>query len=98
MEDILSHEEMQIVEAGIHAQRLLEDTTFQDAINTLSEQLSAAIVATKVEETDRRERLYMMHSSLVELVGILKQRYAARINIEDRFNAENASTSETEAD
>lgn len=82
----LSTEEMQIVEAGIQAKYLLEQEAFQSAINTLSEQLSSAILSTKLEQSKDRENLFMMHANLVELVNILKQRVMAKENIETREN------------
>lgn len=82
----LSTEEMQIVEAGIKAKYLLENETFQSAVNALSEQLSSAILSTKLDASKDRENLYMMHASLVELVNILKQRVMAKDTIESREN------------
>lgn len=82
----LSTEEMQIVEAGIQAKHLLDSETFQSAINALSEQLSSAILSTQLDDSKRRENLFMMHSNLVELVNILKQRVMAKDNIESREN------------
>lgn len=78
----LTSEEKVLVELGIQAQYLLENETFGQAINTLSEQLSNAIISTKLSEAVERERLYMMHSALNELVGILKTRVQAKENIE----------------
>lgn len=75
-----------LVELGIQAQYLLTSETFSTAVNTLSEQLTNAILSTSLDETQKRERLYMMHSCLNELVGILKSRVAAKDNIEDRLN------------
>lgn len=82
----LSTEEMKLVELGIQAEHLLNNDTFQDVINALSDQLSSAIINTQLPDTDRRERLYMMHSCLVELIGILKTRVATKDNIEQRIN------------
>lgn len=39
-----------------------------------------------MDETQKRERLYLMHSCLNELVGILKSRVAAKDSIEARLN------------
>ena len=77
------------MELGIQAQHLLSSETFSNAVNTLSEQLTNAILSTKLEEQQSRERLYMMHSCLNELVGILKSRVATKDNIEIRINDEN---------
>lgn len=82
----LSTEEMKLVELGIQAEHLLNNDTFQDVINALSDQLSSAIINTQLPDTDRRERLYMMHSCLVELIGILKTRVATKDQIEQRVN------------
>lgn len=89
---ILSEEEAQHVNAGIAAERLLNDDTFQNAINALSDQLSTAIINTSLEDSNRRERLYMMHSCLVELIGILKGRVMTKMNIEQQINSENSET------
>jgi hypothetical protein len=75
-----------IVEVGIEADHLLNTKPFTDAINTLSEQLANSILSTTLAETERRERLYMMHSCLNELVGILKSRAQAKDNIEMMLN------------
>ena len=75
-----------LVELGIQAQHLLTSETFGNAVNTLSEQLTNALLSTKLEEQQARERLYMMHSCLNELVGILKSRVATKDNIEMRMN------------
>lgn len=77
------------MELGIQAQHLLTSETFGNAVNTLSEQLTNAILSTKLEEQQVRERFYMMHSCLNELVGILKSRVATKDNIEIRINDEN---------
>ena len=78
-----------LVELGIQAQHLLTSETFGNAVNALSEQLTNAILSTKLEEQQARERFYMMHSCLNELVGILKSRVATKDNIEIRINDEN---------
>ena len=78
-----------LVELGIQAQHLLTSETFSNAVNTLSEQLTNAILSTKLDEPEKRERLYMMHSCLNELVGILKSRVSAKDQIEIRMNDEN---------
>lgn len=76
------------MELGIQAQHLLSSETFSNAVNTLSEQLTNAILSTKLDETQKRERFYMMHSCLNELVGILKSRAAAKDQIEMKYNDE----------
>lgn len=84
----LTTDEQVLVELGIQAQHLLASETFGSAINTLSEQLTNAIISTKLYESVERERLYMMHSALNELVGILKSRVQAKDNIEVIVNDE----------
>lgn len=86
----LTDEEKRLVEVGIEAEHLISSRTFADAINALSEQLSNAILATKLPDTASRERLYMMHSCLNELVAILKSRVAAKDNIERMVNDDEA--------
>lgn len=66
----------------------MSSETFSNAVNTLSEQLTNAILSTKLDETQKRERFYMMHSCLNELVGILKSRAAAKDQIEMKYNDE----------
>lgn len=82
----LSSEEKGLVELGIQAQYLLQNETFVNAVNTLSEQLVNSIVSTALPDTVARERLYMMHSCLNELVGLLKARAATKENIEAMVN------------
>ena len=84
----LSTEEKVLVELGIQAQYLLQNDTFVKAINTLSEQIANSILTTALPETQNRERLYMMHSCLNEIVGLLKSRVAAKDNIEAMVNDE----------
>jgi hypothetical protein len=84
----LTNEEETLVQLGIQADRLLTDETFTSAINGLSETLANSIITTQLEQTDRRERLYMMHSCLLELIAILKARVAAKLNIEAMLNAD----------
>lgn len=84
----LSKEEEVLVELGLQAQYLLQNDTFAKAINTLSEQIVNSIVSTAAPDTVARERLYMMHSCLNELVGLLKSRVAAKDNIEAMVNSE----------
>ena len=86
MSNELTDDERVLVELGIQAQHLLTSETFGNAVNTLSEQLTNAILSTKMDESQARERLYMMHSCLNELVGILKSRVATKDNIEMRMN------------
>lgn len=88
----LSSEEKVLVELGIQAQYLLQNETFVKAINTLSEQIGNSILATALPDTQNRERLYMMHSCLNELVGQLKSRVAAKDNIEAMVNDEDDDT------
>lgn len=76
------------MELGIQAQYLLSSETFSNAVNTLSEQLTNALLSTKMDEPQKRERFYMMHSCLNELVGILKSRAAAKDQIEMKLNDE----------
>jgi hypothetical protein len=92
----LSEEEARLVNDGIAAERLLNDDTFQSAVNALSEQLSGAIINTSLEDAAKRERLYFMHSSLVELVNILKSRMLTKINIEKSLNTDEDDYVETE--
>lgn len=82
----LSSEEKDLVELGIQAQFLLQNDTFVKAINTLSEQLANSILASRLDDSLTRERFYMMHSCLNELVGLLKSRVAAKDNIEAMVN------------
>lgn len=82
----LTDDERVLVELGIQAQHLLTSDTFSNAVNTLSEQLTNAILSTSLDETQKRERFYMMHSCLNELVAILKARVSAKDNIEARLN------------
>lgn len=82
----LTNEEKVLVELGIQAQYLLDNDTFVKAINTLSEQLANSILGTALPDAQNRERLYMMHSCLHELVGLLKSRVAAKDNIEAMVN------------
>lgn len=88
----LTDDERVLVELGIQAQHLLTSDTFSNAVNTLSEQLTNAILSTSLDETQKRERFYMMHSCLNELVAILKSRAQAKDNIEARMNDENPDT------
>ncbi len=88
MSRTLTNEEETLVQLGIQADRLLTDETFTSAINGLSETLANSIITTQLEQTDRRERLYMMHSCLLELIAILKARVAAKLNIEAMLNAD----------
>lgn len=89
MNTTLTDDERVLVELGLQAQHLLTSETFSNAVNTLSEQLTNAILSTSMDETQKRERYYMMHSCLNELVGILKSRVATKDNIEERMNDEN---------
>lgn len=87
----LTSEEKVLVELGIQAQHLLDSETFIKAVNTLSEQLTNSILSTTVDENQKRERLYMMHVALNELVGVLKNRVQAKDNIESMVNDEDDS-------
>jgi hypothetical protein len=84
----LSTEETVLVELGIQAQYLLQNETFVKAINTLSEQIANSILSSALPDTENRERLYMMHSCLNEIVGLLKSRVSAKDNIEAMVNEE----------
>ncbi len=88
----LSTEEKVLVELGIQAQYLLQNDTFVKAINTLSEQLANSILSSALPDTQNRERLYMMHSCLNEIIGLLKSRVAAKDNIEAMVNDEDEDT------
>lgn len=88
----LTKEEEVLVELGIQAQYLIENKTFVDAINALADQFTTSIVSTALSDTQVRERLYMMHSCLLELVGILKSRVAAKDNIEEMVNGDYEDT------
>jgi hypothetical protein len=71
---------------GLQADHLLKSEAFGNAINSLSEQLANALLSTALEDQSKRERFYMMHSCLNELVAILKSRAQAKDNIEAMFN------------
>jgi len=82
----LSGEEKVLVELGIQAQYLLQNDTFVKSINTLSEQIANSILSSGLPDTQNRERLYMMHAALNEIVGLLKSRVATKDNIEAMVN------------
>lgn len=87
----LSDNEKTLVELGIQAEHLLNNDTFIKAINTLSEQITNTLLSTKPEEQTSRERLYMMHVALNEIVGVLKSRVQAKDNIEVIVNSDDDS-------
>lgn len=70
----LTPDEQKAVKEGEDAAALLENSAMASAINDLSETIVNAIISTSLEEAEKRERLYFMHSALKELVGILNHR------------------------
>lgn len=71
-------EEQAMIADGDLAETALKTPAFASAVNTLSEQLANLIVGTNPDETEKRERLYYIHTGLRELVAILNQRVALK--------------------
>ena len=73
--------EMQMIEAGNDAEKLLQDTVFSQTINGLVEGTWQAFAASGPDETAVRERTYAHYRALVDIIHTLQQRVAVRDGI-----------------
>jgi hypothetical protein len=78
----LSDAEQALFKNGQDAEAFLSNPAMADAINELSENLANAILATDVAESGKRERIYLLHTALKELVAIMNHRVSLKANLE----------------
>lgn len=79
--------ENDLIERGIRAQAVLTDPTIQQAINDLIEAIKNEILVTKPEENDKRERFYFAYQGIADVIGLLNQMVAVRVQIEEQRKA-----------
>lgn len=80
--------ENELIERGIRAEVLLKDATMQEVVNDLVNLIRDNLLTTKPEESAQRERLYFSYQGLTDLIGLLNQMVAIRLEIEQRRNAD----------
>jgi hypothetical protein len=78
----LTPEEQALFKSGSEAEAFLSNPAMASVINELSENLANAILASKADETAKRERYYNLHTALKELVAILNHRVSIKSNLE----------------
>ena len=74
-------EEQAMFTKGLEAEAFLTNPAFASAINEMSENIANAILASKIEETEKRERLYNLYLALSELIAMLSARVAIKENL-----------------
>ena len=83
----LTAEEQDILLKGSAANALLSNDAAASAINELNEGIVNSLLNTSLNETEKRDRMYYLHTALKELVAILKNRVnqaeALKASLED---------------
>lgn len=82
----LTAEEQELHKKGVEAQEFLSNPAMASAINELSESIGNTMLNSAPEETDKRERLYHLHTALKELVAILNHRVSVKQNLEAQMD------------
>ena len=78
--------DQEVLERGIRAEHLLKDETFQLAVQDLIKLLSDMFLTSKPEENDKRQNIYFAYQGLNDVVSLLNQMIAARLEVEARLN------------
>lgn len=76
-----------MIERGIRAEALLKEPMTQEVVNDLVNLIRDSLLTTKPEEKEQRERLYYAYQGLNDLIGLLNQMVAIRLEIEKSRNA-----------
>jgi hypothetical protein len=78
--------DQEVVERGIRAEHLLKDETFQLVVDDLVKLLSDMFLTSKPEEQDKRQNVYFAYQGVNDVVSLLNQMVAARLEVEARLN------------
>ena len=90
----LSEQDEIALKRGFRYEVLLNDPTFAEIINGLSEAYSNAIINTSPDEGDKREHLYHLHRALMDIVQSMNTAVAIRQEVEQRLQAEESPINE----
>ena len=82
------------LERGFRYEVLLNDPTFAEIINGLSDAYSNAIINTSPTESAKREYLYHLHRALQDIVHSMNAAVAMRYETEQRLQAEESPINE----
>jgi hypothetical protein len=74
--------EQEIIRKGEIAADFMRHPCFDLMVKELQADIAAAIIATDIEEEDRREAMYLVYHALKELVSKMEQYKAAKEMIE----------------
>lgn len=75
-----------VIERGIRAEHLLKDETFQLAVQDLVKLLSDMFLTSKPDENGKRDQIYFAYQGVNDVVSLLNQMVAARLEVEARLN------------
>lgn len=76
------------LEKGYRYETLLNDPTFAEIINGLSDAYSNAIINTSPADSAQREQLYYLHRALMDIVQSMNDAVRMRLETEQRIAAE----------
>lgn len=77
----------EIIERGIRAEHVLKDETFNLVVQDLVKLLSDMFLTSKPDEEQKRSHVYFAYQGLNDLVSLMNQMVAARLEVEARLNA-----------
>lgn len=80
--------DQEVIERGVRAEILLRDETFQRTVEDLVKLLSDSVLTTAPDEQTKRERIYFAYQGVNDIVSLLNQFVATRLEVEARLNAE----------
>lgn len=80
----LSPHEQEIIRKGSLAADFMRHPCFEQMIKELQDDIAASIIATNMDDSSRREKLYMIFHALKELISKMEQYKIAKETIESK--------------
>lgn len=77
----------EIIERGINAEHLLKNMMFQQTVQELVRIISESVLMTKPEDSKLREQYYYAYQGINDVVGLLNQMVAAKLEQEQAIKA-----------
>lgn len=78
--------DQEVIERGIRAEHVLRDETFQLVVQDLVKLLSDMFLTSKPEDEQKRTHIYYAYQGLNDVVSLMNQMVAARLEAEARLN------------
>lgn len=93
---MLTDEEARAVQQGFQAEALLADPTFNEVMDSLAKHWADQFFTSSPDQQAGRERAYQAYSSLADIFTVLRDRVAAKVNIEHMQAQREAAEAEQE--